>query len=216
MLDDDRRSVNAAVEGQAGKDGFPKGRHINAATSAGVVTLTGKVKTGRPEGRCLRNNEARLLCERSTKLETRAMAAPTAKNKNAKQLKAFRDASTRLISAAGKRLVFPAGFKSFVRCNLAGPTRFPGSKRADMLTPRHAIRPTVVREHPTDTPNRTSARLAGYGRQALGQGISKTYCALAAAVGDGRQPSELSVMPPPHRDGATDQRRTRSTALVVV
>ena len=77
--------INAAVRDKLAKTASLKDATINAATSGGVVTLTGKVKTGALKG--LATNQAkRVACVKKVdnKMETESKAAPTAKNKNAK------------------------------------------------------------------------------------------------------------------------------------
>jgi osmotically-inducible protein OsmY len=82
MSDD---QVNAAVKDKLAKTASLKDATINAATSGGVVTLTGKVKTGALKG-VATNQAKRVACVKKVdnKMETESKAAPKAKNKNAK------------------------------------------------------------------------------------------------------------------------------------
>ncbi|MEK6304380.1 MAG: BON domain-containing protein [Acidobacteriota bacterium] len=82
MTDD---QINAAVKDKLAKTPSLKDATINASTSAGVVTLTGKVKTGQLKG-VATNQVKRVACVKKVdnKCETEAKAAPAAKNKNAK------------------------------------------------------------------------------------------------------------------------------------
>lgn len=82
MTDD---QINAAVKDKLAKTPSLKDATINAATSAGVVTLTGKVKTGQLKG-VATNQAKRVSCVKKVdnKCETESKAAPVPKNKNAK------------------------------------------------------------------------------------------------------------------------------------
>lgn len=82
MTDD---QINAAVKDKLAKTPSLKDATINASTAAGVVTLTGKVKTGQLKG-VATNQAKRVACVKKVdnKCETEPKAAPAAKNKNAK------------------------------------------------------------------------------------------------------------------------------------
>ena len=82
MTDD---QINAAVKDKLAKTPSLKDATISASTSAGVVTLTGKVKTGQLKG-VATNQAKRVACVKKVdnKCETEAKAPPAAKNKNAK------------------------------------------------------------------------------------------------------------------------------------
>lgn len=82
MTDD---QINAAVTDKLTKTPSLKDAAINSTTSAGVVTLTGKVKTGALKG-VATNQVKRVACVRKVdnKCETETKAAPATKNKNAK------------------------------------------------------------------------------------------------------------------------------------
>ena len=82
MTDD---QINSAVKDKLAKTASLKDATVNAATSAGVVTLTGKVKTGGLKG-VATNAAKRVPCVKKVdnKMETESKAAPAAKNKNAK------------------------------------------------------------------------------------------------------------------------------------
>jgi osmotically-inducible protein OsmY len=82
MTDD---QITAAVKDKLAKMPSLKDATINVATSAGVVTLTGKVKTGALKG-VATNAAKRVACVKKVenKMETESKAAPAAKNKNAK------------------------------------------------------------------------------------------------------------------------------------
>jgi osmotically-inducible protein OsmY len=77
--------ITAAVKDKLAKTASLKDAAINVATSAGVVTLTGKVKTGGLKG-VATNAAKRVACVKKVenKMETESKAAPAAKNKNAK------------------------------------------------------------------------------------------------------------------------------------
>ena len=82
MTDD---QISAAVKDRLAKTPSLKDASINASTSAGVVTLTGKVKTGQLKG-VATNQAKRVACVKKVenKCETETKAAPAGKNKNAK------------------------------------------------------------------------------------------------------------------------------------
>jgi osmotically-inducible protein OsmY len=80
MTDD---QINAAVKEKLASTPSLKDSTISAATSGGVVTLTGKVKTGQLKG-VVTNQVKRVACVQKVdnKCETESKAAPPAKNKN--------------------------------------------------------------------------------------------------------------------------------------
>ena len=82
MTDD---QITAAVKDKLAKTASLKDATINVATSAGVVTLTGKVKTGGLKG-IATIQAKRVACVKKVdnKCETPPKPAPAAKNKNAK------------------------------------------------------------------------------------------------------------------------------------
>jgi len=82
MTDD---QINAAVKDKLAKTASLKDAAINSSTSAGVVTLTGNVKTGGLKG-VATNVVRRVPCVKKVdnKCEVPPKPAPTAKNKNAK------------------------------------------------------------------------------------------------------------------------------------
>jgi osmotically-inducible protein OsmY len=82
MTDD---QITAAVKDKLAKTPSLKDATINVATSAGVVTLTGKVKTGALKG-VATNAAKRVPCVKKVdnKCETEPKPAPMPKNKNAK------------------------------------------------------------------------------------------------------------------------------------
>ena len=82
MTDD---QITAAVKDKLAKTASLKDATINVATSAGVVTLTGKVKTGGLKG-VATNAAKRVACVKKVdnKCETEAKPKPMPKNKNAK------------------------------------------------------------------------------------------------------------------------------------
>ncbi|HSO76505.1 MAG TPA: BON domain-containing protein [Blastocatellia bacterium] len=77
--------ITAAVKERLATTPSLKDSTINAATSGGVVTLTGKVKTGQLKG-VATNQAKRVACVQKVdnKCETESKAPPTAKNKDAK------------------------------------------------------------------------------------------------------------------------------------
>lgn len=82
MTDD---QINAAVKERLANTPSLKDSTINATTSGGVVTLSGKVKTGQLKG-VATNQVKRVACVQKVdnKCETESKAAPAAKNKNTK------------------------------------------------------------------------------------------------------------------------------------
>jgi osmotically-inducible protein OsmY len=82
MTDD---QITAAVKDKLAKTASLKDATIDVATSAGVVTLTGKVKTGGLKG-IATIQAKRVACVKKVvnKCETEPKPAPAAKNKNAK------------------------------------------------------------------------------------------------------------------------------------
>jgi hypothetical protein len=77
--------INTAVKERLASTPSLKDSTINAVTSGGVVTLTGKVKTGQLKG-VATNQVKRVPCVQKVdnKCETESKAAPTAKNKDTK------------------------------------------------------------------------------------------------------------------------------------
>lgn len=77
--------INAAVKERLASTPSLKDSTINASTSGGVVTLTGKVKTGQLKG-VATNQVKRVACVQKVdnKCETESKAAPTPKSKNPK------------------------------------------------------------------------------------------------------------------------------------
>lgn len=82
MTDD---QITAAVKDKLSKTKSVKDATIDVATTAGVVTLTGKIKTGGLKG-VATSQAKRVACVKKVenKMETESKAAPMAKNKNAK------------------------------------------------------------------------------------------------------------------------------------
>jgi osmotically-inducible protein OsmY len=82
MTDD---QINAAVKDKLAKTPSLKDAAIHSATSGGVVTLSGKVKTGQLKG-VATNQAKRVACVKKVdnKCETESKAAPMTKNKNTK------------------------------------------------------------------------------------------------------------------------------------
>jgi osmotically-inducible protein OsmY len=82
MTDD---QITAAVKDKLSKTKSVKDATIDVATSAGVVTLTGKIKTGGLKG-VATSQAKRVACVKKVvnNCEVEMKAAPMAKNKNAK------------------------------------------------------------------------------------------------------------------------------------